>query len=106
MPSTGIGRPGSPALDQSSLPSVGSSFRFRPRIWPLRPMTNRLLNKFPGQGLAFRMADETGDSQVGAQTGESTHPAIRLLGNPVGSDQRLEAIARHDQLTREHPVGA
>jgi len=106
MPSTGIGRLGSPALDQSSLPGVGLSFRCRPRIWPLRPTTKRLLNSFPGQGLALWMADETGDPQVGTQTGESTHPAIRLLGNPVGSDQRLEAIATHDQLTREHPVSA
>ena len=47
MPSTGIGRPGSPALAQSSLPGVGSSFRCRPRIWPLRPMTKKLLNSFP-----------------------------------------------------------
>src|SRR5436305_7011675 len=64
------------------------------------------VEQFPGQGLAFWMADETGDSQVGAQTGEAAHPAIRLLGDPVCSDQRLEAIARHDQLTREHPVSA
>src|SRR5512132_577025 len=61
---------------------------------------------FPGHGLAFWMADEAGDPQVGTQTGEPTHPAIRLRGNPVGSDQRLEAIARHDKLTRDHPVGA
>jgi hypothetical protein len=52
------------------------------------------------------MANETGDAQVGTQTDEPTHPAIRLLGDPVGSDQRLKAVARHDKLTREHPVGA
>jgi hypothetical protein len=62
-------------------------------------MTKRLLNSFPSRGLAFWMADETGDVQVGTQAGEPTHPVVRLLGNPVGSDQRLEAIAGHDELT-------
>src|SRR6266516_3100823 len=57
------------------------------------------VEQFPSHGLAFWMADETGDPQVGTQTGEPTHPAIRLLGDPVGSDQRLEAITRHDKLT-------
>src|SRR5437867_4044300 len=44
------------------------------------------VEQLPGQGLAFWMADETGDPEVGTQTGEPAHPAIRLLGDPVGSD--------------------
>src|ERR687887_431163 len=59
-----------------------------------------------GHGFAFWMADEAGDAQVGTQTGESTHPAIRLFGNPVGSDQRLEPIPGHDELARERRLGS
>jgi hypothetical protein len=52
------------------------------------------------------MADEAGDSELEAEMGQPTKPAIRLLDNPVGSDPRLEAVTRHGKLTREHPVGA
>ena len=45
----------------------------------------------PSSGFAFRMADETDAAQGRAQTREPAHPAVGLLGNPTGSDQRLKA---------------
>jgi hypothetical protein len=57
-------------------------------------------------GVAFWMADEADDSELGAELGEPAQPGVRLRSDPLGPDQLIEAIAGHDELAGQDPVGA
>jgi hypothetical protein len=72
---------------------------------PVTAEHEQAVEELPAHGVALWMADEADDSELGAEVGEPAQPGVRLLGDPVGPDQRGEAIAGHDQLAGQDPLG-
>src|SRR5262249_5266682 len=81
-------------------------FLVAPEDVSFAPDDEQCVEEVAGIVVALRVADDADDPERGAESSEATHPPVRLTGNPVGSEQRLEAVTGRDALARYDPCGA